>query len=286
MVTRWRVVLVSQFPQGMLALDAAVRDAGHTAVAVFAARGKGLHPREPFNAVLSELIHTIPVGLPVVFPGGPEQIASLLDPFEPDLLLCYGFPWRIPVDALAVPRLGGVNVHPSLLPRYRGPTPIAWAIRNADPEVGLSLHRMDADFDTGPLLAQGRVPLDDDDSIATLQPKLAALLEELLPHALECVAAGDPGVSQEDGDGVWAGSFGDDYVWIDPGRTTREVHAQVRAWRFPMPPVPLRGALLELDGRTVRVLGTSLRRIDGPRIECADGPLWIVESEPVEPPAT
>jgi methionyl-tRNA formyltransferase len=54
----------------------------------------------------------------------------------------------IPVDALDVPPLGVINTHPSLLPRYRGPNPIAWTVRNGDRELGYSIHRMDADFDT------------------------------------------------------------------------------------------------------------------------------------------
>jgi methionyl-tRNA formyltransferase len=53
------------------------------------------------------------------------------------------FPWLLPADALAVPRLGAVNVHPSLLPRYRGPNPVGWTFRNDDAEIGLTFHRMD-----------------------------------------------------------------------------------------------------------------------------------------------
>ena len=70
-----------------------------------------------------------PPELDVVMPASRERIAPLLRALEPDLALCVGFPWKLPADALAVPRLGVVNTHPSLLPRYRGPIPSAWAIR-------------------------------------------------------------------------------------------------------------------------------------------------------------
>ena len=65
-----------------------------------------------------------------------------------------GFPWKVPADALAVPKLGWLNGHPSLLPRHRGPVPLAWAIRNGDEDFGITFHRMDAELDTGPILAQ------------------------------------------------------------------------------------------------------------------------------------
>ena len=63
-----------------------------------------------------------------------------------------------------MPPLGIVNGHPSLLPRYRGPFPLAWAVRNGEREIGLTYHLMDAEFDTGNLLAQAAIPLDDDDT--------------------------------------------------------------------------------------------------------------------------
>ena len=87
-----------------------------------------------------------------------SSIAPLLASVEPDLVVCMGFPWKIPPDALAVPRLGWLNGHPSLLPRHRGPLPVAWAIREGDEEIGITFHRMDADLDTGPILAQRRYP--------------------------------------------------------------------------------------------------------------------------------
>ena len=70
-----------------------------------------------------------------------------------------GFPWKIPADALAVPTLGWLNGHPSLLPRHRGPIPVAWAIRDGDEEIGITFHRMDAELDTGAILAQAAQPL-------------------------------------------------------------------------------------------------------------------------------
>jgi methionyl-tRNA formyltransferase len=200
--------------------------------------------------------------------------------YEPDLLLCAAFPWKIPPDALAVPRLGAVNGHPSLLPRYRGPSPMSWAIRNGESEVGFTFHRMDAELDTGPILAQATTVLGDEHSWEELEPKLVGLVSELLPRTLERVERGDPGDAQPEGEGEYLSFFEPDYAWIDLARTREEVYRQVRAWRFHSPTAAERGALVELDGEAVRVLRVSLEEDAGRRLECVDGPVWILESEP------
>jgi methionyl-tRNA formyltransferase len=278
-VPAWKVVFVSQVLPAVLGYDAALRAAGHAPVALLTTRraptDRDRYPE--FQALVGEA----PAHLDVLIPSDRARIAGLIAPYEPDLLVCTGFPWRIPPEALAVPKVGAINGHPSLLPKYRGPSPVAWAMRNDDPELGFSFHRMDADFDTGPVLAQGSVPLDDaDDSWDTLGGKVAPLALGLLTRALERLEAGDPGDPQ-DGEPTYAGIFGDDYVRIDWSRTAREVHNQVRAWRF-MPFAPaggLRGAVAELHGQTVRILRTRLEPGEGERVECGDAPIWILETE-------
>ena len=114
--------------------------------------------------------------------------------YEPDLLICWGFPWKIPQAALAAPRLGSINMHPALLPRHRGPIPLAWALREGDPAWGITWHRMDAELDTGNVLAQTTVPIADDDvDVAEFGPRLIGAGLDLLPRVLERVAACDPG---------------------------------------------------------------------------------------------
>ena len=99
---------------------------------------------ERIERAFDELVRAAPDGLDVVIPAARDRMAPLLRGYDPDLLLCLGFPWKIPPDALEVPRLGAVNGHPSLLPDYRGPSPVAWAIRNGETEIGYTFHRMDA----------------------------------------------------------------------------------------------------------------------------------------------
>jgi methionyl-tRNA formyltransferase len=210
-------------------------------------------------------------------------MAPLMRAVEPDLMLCWGFPWRIPADALAVPRLASVNCHPALLPRHRGPIPLAWAIRDDLGAYGVTWHRMDAELDTGPILAQGTVPMEDDDfEIQVVGPRLGAVALGLLPRVLERVAAGDPGDPQPTEGTSWAGYFGEDYATVDWSQPARAIHNQVRAWALSFGS-PVDGPIAEIDGRRVRLTRTSLSDPGGDarRMNAGDGPIWVVAFEPV-----
>jgi methionyl-tRNA formyltransferase len=227
----------------------------------------------PRSAGSAQHLELDPDDVDLVFAPSKRSLARLFGAYELDLVVCTGFPWLVPEEALAVPRLGVVNGHPSLLPRYRGPFPIAWAVRNGEAEIGMSYHLMDAAFDTGNLLAQCPVPLADDDTWESLMGKVSEAATELLPVALERLARGERGDAQEGGD--YFSHFEDDYVPVDPAAGAAEVHRQVRAWAF-VPPYARKGPVHE--GR--RLLRTSLTEVEGAeRLECADGPLWIVETE-------
>lgn len=278
----WRVVVVSQIPRVANGYSELVRSLGHEPVAHIAARFPPRVDNPQVRHFVAGLVMEGPQDLDLVYPAGRDRIAEVLRWYEPDVLLCTAFPWRIPAEALAVPTLACVNGHPSLLPRYRGPMPMAWAIRNGETEIGMTYHLMDEQFDTGNILAQKAVPLDDDESSETLWPKLGEAAAELIPIAFERLARGDRGDPQVGGD--YQSLFDDDYAFVDTTQTAGEVHRQVRAWRFAFIAKNLRGPILERDGERVRLAQTSLTEVEGAeRLDCADGPLWIVETEPVEP---
>jgi methionyl-tRNA formyltransferase len=268
-----RVVLITQISPAAHGLDRLLRAHGHEPVAMLAAPISDVrYGDDPGGHLLGA-----PTGLDVLVPAGRDRIARLLAAHEPDVALCAGFPWKIPPDALAVPRLGIVNVHPSLLPQYRGPIPVGWAIRNGDTEVGLTIHKMDAELDTGPILAQARIPLDDEHSFPELEPKFVQAIAELLPLALERLERGE-GESQTGEPGYWS-FFESEYAWIDRRRSRDEIVRQVRAWRFASSGGGEHGALTELDGKRLRVLRVTREPCAGPTLECADGSLWILESK-------
>jgi methionyl-tRNA formyltransferase len=270
-----RVVLVTQVPPAAHAFDEMLRRLGHELVGIVASRaGAGRYGNR-----FDELVAGAPEGVDVVVPAGRERIAPLLRALEPDVLLCAAFPWKIPADALAVPRLGAVNGHPSLLPRHRGPMPMAWAARNGETEIGFTFHRMDVDFDTGPILAQARFELEDEHSWPELSPKMETASSELLPDVFERLERGDPGDPQDEATATYAPFFDDVYAEIDWSRPAVEIARQVRAWRFASFRPGPRGALTDLDGERLRVLRVSLQPGAGREVECGDGSLWVLETE-------
>jgi methionyl-tRNA formyltransferase len=272
-----RVSIVTRIPQVLQGFDAVIRGTGNEVVAFLTNRiilgGGG-----PADA-LSELVFGAPEDLDVLLPARRSTIAPLLASVEPDLVVCMGFPWKIPSDALAVPRHGWLNGHPSLLPRHRGPIPVAWAIREGDDEIGITFHRMDADLDTGPVFSQRSHPLGELEPPDVFYPRMSQVVGEALAEALEKLAAGEEGRPQV-GEGSYESFFTADDVWLDLSRPAGEVHRLAWAWRYGFALEEPAGALLELDGKPVRVLATSLTEVEGARrIECADAPLWIVETE-------
>jgi methionyl-tRNA formyltransferase len=280
---RWRIAVITTVTPIAEVLTDALQQMGHEPVAIISARR-----RRPISADggFPELgDSSAPGGLDVLLARDRHSMEPLLRATRPDLALCWGFSWRIPQAALDVPRLGVVNCHPALLPRHRGPLPISWAFRDGDNQYGLTWHRMDANLDTGSILAQATIPMEDDDfDYLAIGPRMIGTALGLLPRVLERVAEGDPGDPQSDEGASWAGFFGDDYATVDWSQPRRRIHDQARAWAFSGPRGPVFGPITELDGRRVRLARTALSDPGGDaiRVEAGDGPLWAVKAEPLD----
>ena len=274
----WRIVLITTVPPVADALVPVLRELGHEPVAILSARRA--QQAAAGRAPISD--ETAPSGLDLLIARDKWSVEPMLRSSRPDLALCWGFPWRIPLAALQVPSLGSVNCHPALLPRHRGPIPLSWAFRDGDGQFGVTWHRMDAELDTGAILAQTQVPMYDDDyAIEQVGPRIGAAAIGLLPEVFARIAAGDAGDPQPAEGVTWAGHLGADYAAVDWSQPARRVHDQVRAWAFTFGLSKVVGPIAELDGQQVRLLRTSLGDPGGDtrRVECGDGPIWVVEYE-------
>lgn len=273
-----RAVIYSTVLPAIENLVVCARSVGITPVAVITPRAvRDSHAADRRDAILAEA----PDGLDLCFASEKASLLRLTQAYEPDLGLCTGYPWLLPPDVLAVPRLGVVNSHPSLLPRHRGPFPWAWAVRENEPELGLTVHLMDAQFDTGPILAQGSRPMPEDVTLEGLLPTVRALSQELLPQALCRVLDGDRGDPQTEEGATYAGPFGEDYAELDRSRSRGELLRQVRAWQLTFHE-SRNGPFATVGGTRLHVLDATL---DDPgdgetlRFEAADGPLWLTSAE-------
>ncbi len=191
-----------------------------------------------------ELVANIRSDQDVLVTSHMRRLPALLKGLEPDLIFVTGFPWRLPADLLALPRLGCVNTHPALLPRYRGPNPVFWHFMNGETQGGLTMHRMEAEFDTGPILSQRAFEIAPDDDADTLLGKAAAFAGEMFVETLTKVAAGDPGTPQPGEGASYAPMATEAERWLDWSRTATQLRNQIRAWGQ-------EGARASVEGQTL-----------------------------------
>jgi methionyl-tRNA formyltransferase len=148
-------------------------------------RGRRVTP-PPVAAVASQY------GLEVLQPGSlraPEHLARLRE-LKPDLVVVVAFGRIVPPEVLALAPMGGLNLHPSVLPRYRGASPIPRAIAAGDTETGVTILHLSQELDAGDIILQRAVPIRPDDTTATLEPRLARCGAALLVEALGLLEAG------------------------------------------------------------------------------------------------
>jgi methionyl-tRNA formyltransferase len=193
-------------------------------------RGKKLVPT-PVKAEAEA--HGIPVRQPLALD---EPALAELAALKPDLMIVVAYGLLLPPAALALPRLGCINVHASLLPRWRGAAPIERAILAGDLESGVSLMQMDAGLDTGPVLATAATPIGADDNSETLTARLITLGCETLVTTLVHMAAGSArAVPQMDAQATYARKLRKEEAgirWTDAAST---IDRQVRAF-YPRSP--------------------------------------------------
>jgi methionyl-tRNA formyltransferase len=173
-------------------------------------------------------------GLPVAQPATlrtPEGRAAL-EAWRPDLMVVVAYGLILPPEALALPRLGCLNIHASLLPRWRGAAPIQRAILAGDAETGVAIMQMDAGLDTGPVLLERRLPIGTDDDSAGLHATLAALGAEALLEAIDGLETGTlrPRPQPEAG-ATYAPKIGKAEARIDWSEDAVAIARRVRAFR-------------------------------------------------------
>jgi methionyl-tRNA formyltransferase len=154
----------------------------------------------------------------------------------------------LPAEVLQATSVGAINIHASLLPRWRGAAPIQRALLAGDRETGISIMQMDAGLDTGPLLSQQAIPIGPDDDAGTLHEKLAGMGARMLLQALEAVSSGTAKPAPQSKAGAtYAAKVNKLEASIDWSRSALEIERQVRALR------PTPGAFTALEGVPLKI---------------------------------
>ncbi|MFK7985678.1 MAG: methionyl-tRNA formyltransferase [Sandaracinaceae bacterium] len=184
--------------------------------------------------------------------------AESLRALEADVAVVIAYGRILPRAVLEAPRTGCVNVHASLLPRWRGAGPIQWAIAHGDAETGVCLMKMDEGMDTGPIIAVARTPIDPHETAGELGPRLADMGASLLRAHLGAWVRGELDVTPQPEDGTtMAPLLTKEDGRLDFTQPAQAVHDRVRA----MAPWP--GAFVEVDGEPVKVHRSEVHARDG-----------------------
>ncbi|MCB5177987.1 methionyl-tRNA formyltransferase [Streptomyces antimicrobicus] len=278
-----RIAVVAALPQTAPPLVEALRSLGHEVPVVIGHR----RPADWPGHVLGE--QDLPRGVDLVVPARTDSLPALLRAYAPDVAVSYGYPRKLPAEAVTAPRLGTVNCHPSDLPAYRGPNPVGWAVRNGEHRIGVTWHRMDAELDTGNILARTTIPLDDTLwSFTGVNTKVLDTATALLPGVLQRLVDGEPGEPQPERAGTWAGFFDQGYATVDWSADAHHIHTQVRAWNIAGHHPRVQGPVALIDGARWRLRRTTLHQPPagtGRRVPCGSGHLWVLAADPVDVPA-
>jgi methionyl-tRNA formyltransferase len=234
------------------ALEALVAS-GHRVLAVYTQpdRPAGRGQKVTMSAVKqSAQKHGLPVEQPLKL-REPRAIARLAS-LQPDAMVVVAYGLILPQAVLDIPRLGCINIHASLLPRWRGAAPIHRAIEAGDHETGVTIMRMEAGLDTGPMLLQRRETILPTDTTAAVHDRLAALGADALLSALPGIADGSLHARAQPVDGVtYASKISKDEARIEWSRSAIEIDRQVRAFNpWPVAETTFNRAQLRIWGAT------------------------------------
>lgn len=242
------------------------------------------------------LEHSIPVFQPTSLRKEFSQLRDDLDQLGPfDLGVVVAFGQILPQEVLSYPRRGCVNIHGSLLPRWRGAAPIQRAIEAGDVQTGVCLMQMEAGLDTGPVFSTRVVPITESDTTATLQDSLSRIGAEMLVADLEAIIAGSLAPAQQPDEGVvYAHKITSSECLIDWHKDAVTISRQIRAF------APHPGNYTFWNGRRLKILqaralrahtsqdpgasgGTVVRATpDTFTVQCGQGGLLAIEEVQLE----
>jgi len=179
-----------------------------------------------------------------------EELRTRLEEIGPDAIVVVGYGRIIPKWMLDLPKYGNINLHASLLPKYRGAAPIQWAIANGETVTGVTTMRINEGLDTGDILLQRESPISDDDTAVTLAPRLAAMGADLIIETLRGLQEGTlMPRRQNNAEATLAPILTKEDGRIDFSRSAQEIYNRFRGFQ------PWPGAFTTFRGRGLNVAG-------------------------------
>ncbi len=177
-----------------------------------------------------------------------EESIEFLKKFEPDIILVVAYGKILPQQVLEIPKIAPLNVHFSLLPKYRGAAPVQWAIVNGESETGVTIIRMNERMDAGDILLSEKVPISSEDTTPTLFQKLIPVGIKLMEKAMEVLKRNEAKfIPQREEEATYAPIIKKEDGLIDWKRTSREIYNMIRGFQpWPSAYTYLRGKLIKI----------------------------------------
>lgn len=223
-------------------------------------KGRGQQLQAP-PAKKIALAHNIPVYQPKKLSKEPETI-KIFEELSPDLIVTCAFGQILPQSILDIPKHGTINVHASLLPKYRGAAPIQWAIINGDEKTGITTMYTELGLDTGDILLQSEIEINIDMTAGELHDKMSLLGAETLINTILALESGDlHRVKQDDSLANYAPKINKKTGLIDWSQTTLNIHNLIRG-TFPWP-----GAYSEMCGKRTKICCSKMEAVPSHLIE-------------------
>jgi len=183
-----------------------------------------------------------------------EAFQKKIKSLQPDLIVVGAYGQILPKALLEIPKYGAINVHASLLPKYRGAAPIVWAILKGERITGVTIMMMDEGMDTGDILLQAEIPIGEKETGESLHDRLALLGAQLLAETVRRIKAGDiHPIPQDHSKATYAPPLKKEYGRIDWSKEAIEIDRQVRAFN------PWPGALTEWNGQLLKIYRGEVR---------------------------
>ena len=187
-----------------------------------------------------------------------QQATEEIRDFAPDVVVVVAYGQILPRDVLEIPRLACLNLHASLLPRWRGAAPIQAAIAAGDCETGITAMYMDEGLDTGDILLQRSVEILPNDTGGSLHDRLAQIAPEALLESLRLVAAGNaPRIPQDNARATYAPKLKREHGLIDWSESAEAIERKIRAYN------PWPGAFMKVDRQNLKVFSASVVDLNG-----------------------
>lgn len=206
-------------------------------------------------------VYAMEQGLPVYQPKTlrDEAFAQLLSEINPDLIVVVAFGKILPQNVLDYPKYGCVNVHGSILPKYRGAAPMQRAIIDGEAETGVTTMMMDVGLDTGDMLLVEKMPIEENDNFETVHDKLGKIGAHALLETLEAMKAGSLiRHKQDDSLATYAAKIEKEDCLIDFSKSAKAVHDLIRG----LSPIPL-GFTHTADGKMLKIIATKIAERSG-----------------------